>query len=87
MTEQGLRELLAGGKLTDRELQVLHGAALGEKAWQTGNRLHLAVETVRCYRKTAAAKLDASNTTRAVVVAIGAGMLNLERLVEKGGSS
>ena len=83
MTAQGLRDLLVGDKLTDRELQVLHGAALGEKAWQTGERLHLATETVRCHRKTAAAKMDAPNVTRAVVVAIAAGMLNLERLVSE----
>ena len=82
MTAQGLRELLVGDKLTDRELQVLHGAALGEKAWQTAARLSLATETVREYRKTATAKLDAPNVTRAVVVAIGAGIVNLERLVD-----
>ncbi len=81
MTAQGLRELLVGDKLTDRELQVLHGAALGEKAWQTAGRLRLATETVRMHRKTATAKLDAPNLTRAVVVAIAGGILNLERLV------
>ena len=80
MTAQGLRELLAGDKLTGRELQVLHGAALGETAGQTAAREHLAVDTVKMYRKTACAKLDAPNVTRAVVVAIAAGVLNLDRL-------
>lgn len=82
MTAQGLRELLVGDELTDRELQVLHGAALGETAGQTGDRVFLAVDTVKQHRKTACAKLDAPNVTRAVVVAIAAGMLNLERLVD-----
>lgn len=82
MTAQGLRELLAGDRLTDRELQVLEGAAKGETAKQTGARLCLASDTVRHVRKTATAKLDAPNITRAVVLAIGSGMLNLERLVD-----
>lgn len=81
MTAQGLRELLAGDPLSGRELQALHGAALGETAAVTGARLHLAEDTVRAYRKAACAKLDAPNVTRAVVVAIGSGMLNIDRLV------
>ena len=80
MTASGLRELLAGDRLTGRELEVLHGAALGETAAQTGARLFLEAETVRMHRKTAAAKLDAPNLLRAVVLAIAAGMLNLDRL-------
>lgn len=82
MTAQGLRELLAGDKLSSRELQVLHGAALGETSSQTGDRCHLAVDTVKQYRKTACAKLDAPNMTRAVVLAIAIGALDLSRLVE-----
>ena len=82
MTASVLRELLAGDRLTDRELEVLHGAALGETAKQTGARLFIDGETVRMHRKTATAKLDASNLLRAVVVAISSGMLNLDRLVD-----
>ena len=82
MTASVLRELLAGDRLTDRELEVLHGAALGETAAQTGARLFLDADTVRQYRKTATAKLDASNLLRAVVVAISSGILNLDRLVD-----
>lgn len=82
MTAQGLRrELLAGDPLTGRELQALHGAALGETAAETGIRIHLGVETVRMYRKRACAKLEAANLTRAVVVALGRGMLNIDRLL------
>ena len=81
MTASGLRELLAGDRLTGRELEVLHGAALGETAAQTGARLHLAADTVRQHRKTATAKLEAPNVVRAVVLAVAAGMLNLDRLV------
>jgi DNA-binding CsgD family transcriptional regulator len=81
MTPEGLHELLAGEPLSVREVQALHGAALGESARQTGERLFLAADTVRHHRKTAQAKLGARNTTRAVVVAIALGMLNLDRLV------
>jgi DNA-binding CsgD family transcriptional regulator len=81
MTAAGLHELLVGEPLTAREFQALHGAALGESARATGDRLFLAADTVRHHRKTACAKLGAHNTTRAVVVAIALGMLNLDRLV------
>jgi len=82
MTASGLRELLAGDRLTERELEVLHGAALGETAGQTATRLFLAVDTVKQHRKTATAKLDAPNVVRVVVLAIASGMLNLDRLVD-----
>ena len=82
MTAQGLRELLAGDTLTGRELEVLHGAALGETAGQTGARVHLAVDTVKQHRKTACAKLDCPNLLRAVVVAIATGALNIADLVD-----
>jgi len=81
MTAAGLHELLAGEPLSHREVQALHGAALGESARATGDRLYLAADTVRHHRKTACAKLGAHTMTRAVVVAIALGMLNLERLV------
>lgn len=85
MTAQGLRELLAGDALTGRELAVLHGAALGETAAQTGERLHLAVDTIKQHRKTAIAKLDAPNVTRACVLAVAYGMLDISRLVDLDG--
>jgi DNA-binding CsgD family transcriptional regulator len=82
MTDQNLRELLAGQPLNYREQEALHGAALGETAKQTGDRLYLAEDTIRGNRKTAQAKLEARNITRAVVVAISIGALNLTELVE-----
>ena len=82
MTAQGLRELLVGDRLTDRELEALEGAARDETAGQTAERLHLAPETVRMHRKMACAKLDARGVTRAVVVAISVGALNLASLVD-----
>lgn len=80
MTPSRLHELMQGEPLGPREVQVLHGAALGETVRQTGDRIHLSFETVKFYRKTACAKLGAHNTTRAVVVAIGVGVLNVDRL-------
>lgn len=82
MTASGLRELLSGDELTERELEVLHGAALGETAGQTASRLYLAPDTVKQHRKTATAKLDAPNITRAVVLAISVGALNISELVD-----
>lgn len=81
MTAQKLRELLEGNPLTDLEVEVLHWAAMGETATQTAKRLDYAPETVRERRKMAAAKLGANNTTRAVVIAIGTGLLNIVTLL------
>lgn len=77
------RELLAGGQLTEREREVLEGAALGETARETGDRLYLGAETVRAHRKHALYKLGARSLTRAVVLAISVGALNLESLVDE----
>lgn len=75
MTSQGLRELIEGDPLTDRELEVLRGAANGEVSKQTASRMFLADETVRAYRKAAMAKLSARNTTHAVAIAIRTGLI------------
>lgn len=69
--------------MTDREVEVLEGAALGETAGQTGTRLFLSPETIRSHRKRVSAKLGTRNVTRAVVVAIATGLLNIDRLVDE----
>lgn len=77
------REILEGDPLTDREIESLEGAAMGETAAETADRLFLSAETVRDYRKRAEYKLGARSLTRAVVVAISIGALNLSALVDE----
>lgn len=74
-------EILAGLPLTDRELDVLAGAAKGDSAPATGERLYLSGETVKGYRKNATAKLAALNLTHAVAIAIGMGYISVKAIV------
>lgn len=70
-----LAEVLEGEPLTDREMEVLAGQAEGETAAETGERLYLAIETVKSYRKRAIAKLGARNGTHAVTIAMRSGVI------------
>lgn len=70
-----LAEILEGEPLTDRETEILVGAAEGETAAQTGARLYLSTETVKSYRKRIIAKLGARNGTHAVALALRNGKL------------
>lgn len=83
MTEQGLRELIEGDALTYREVEVLYGIALGETSAQTAERVMLAPETVKGYRKTAIAKLGAKNNVNAVVKAIGFGVIDISKVLDE----
>lgn len=69
-------EILSGEPLTDRELEVLDGLAAGETASETGNRLFLAGETVKFYRKRLVAKLAARNGANAVRIAMRKGLID-----------
>jgi DNA-binding CsgD family transcriptional regulator len=75
-----LGEVLEGEPLTDRETEVLAGAAEGETAAETGKRLFLSSETVKSYRKRVIAKLGARNGTHAVALALRSGLLPVEGL-------
>jgi two-component system NarL family response regulator len=70
-----LAEILEGEPLNERETEILAGAADGETAVQTGQRLYLSPETVKSYRKRIIAKLGARNGTHAVAVALRTGRL------------
>lgn len=74
-----LGEILEGEPLTEREAEVLAGAADGETAAQTGARLFLSSETVKGYRKRIIAKLGARNGTHAVALALRRGLLPIGR--------
>jgi two-component system NarL family response regulator len=75
MTNTLLAELLEGEPLNQRETEILAGAADGETAVQTGQRLYLSPETVKSYRKRIIAKLGARNGTHAVALAMRSGVL------------
>ena len=74
-----LAEVLEGEPLTERETEILAGAAEGETAAQTGARLYLSSETVKGYRKRIIAKLGARNGTHAVALALRTGLLPVAR--------
>ena len=70
-------EILVGNELTDREIEILTWAAKGDTAAQTGERMYLATETIKGYRKIAIAKLGTRSITQAVAWAIGKGIVNI----------
>lgn len=76
-------EILAGLPLSERELEALHSAALGESWGEAGMRLHFSRETIRSNRRSAIAKLAARNITHAVVIAVGMGYVNIEEILEE----
>jgi RNA polymerase sigma factor (sigma-70 family) len=57
------------GSISEREREILSGAAEGESAHQTAARLGRSVETVKTHRRHIIDKLDARNMTHAVHVA------------------
>ncbi|WP_369203580.1 response regulator [Streptomyces sp. PU-14G] len=61
--------------LTRRELDVLNGAADGLSNAAIGERLHIAEATVKTHLLRVFAKLDVSDRTHAVVVALERGLL------------
>ena len=56
-------------ELTPMELEVLRGAAVGETAGETADRLGKSPETVRSQRRTALKRLGARSITHAVFIA------------------
>ena len=71
-----------GKPLTEREIGALELAARGDTVKQTAERMIVAPETVKTYRKNAMAKLGARSVTAAVAYAIGLGMVNLDALMD-----
>lgn len=83
MTAQDLRNLIEGDALTEREVEVLYGIALGETHTQTGERLFLSPETIKDYRKKVVAKLGAKNLPNAIVKAIGIGVIDISKVLDE----
>jgi LuxR family quorum sensing-dependent transcriptional regulator len=63
------------GRLSPREREILHWCCAGKSAWEIGQILSIAEGTVKLHRKAAIRKLDASNTTHAITIAISTGEL------------
>lgn len=57
-------------QLSPREIEVLKWASRGKSAWETGRILGLSERTIQFYCRNAALKLNASNTTHAVSIAV-----------------
>lgn len=62
-------------EITAREYQVLSLAAEGFAAREIGAQLSISCRTVEIYRQQVNRKLNARNTTHAVAVAIGTGLI------------
>lgn len=65
-----LEEVMEGKPLTPRELEILYFAAEGDSAHETAERIDLAYETVKGYRKRIVAKLGARNITHAAIIGV-----------------
>ena len=83
MPDSLLGEILEGEPLTDREIEVLYGMAIGDTADKIGKYLFLSPDTVKDYRKRAIAKLGARNNVHAVAVAIGKGIVNIQIIMDE----
>ena len=64
--------------LTNRELQVLQGVAVGERNKEIGYRLGISERTVKAHLTNIYNKLGVDSRASAVAVAIQKGLLNLD---------
>jgi two-component system nitrate/nitrite response regulator NarL len=69
------RELLAGPRLTPRELEILALAAQGRSTPQIAGGLHLSAATVKTHLQNVYDKLGVTDRTSAVAVALRRGLL------------
>ena len=63
------------GRLTQRELEVLHLVAHGETDQRIADRLYLSRRTINCHVANILAKLDVRSRTAAVMTAARIGLL------------
>ncbi|GAA2107963.1 hypothetical protein GCM10009802_03460 [Streptomyces synnematoformans] len=68
---------LHGTDLPQLELKVLAGAAAGEPTPETATRLHLSEDGVKNARRRIAKRLGARNTSHAIALAVGAGLITV----------
>lgn len=63
-------------KLTPQEIETLTWIAQGKSRWETGVILGLSEDAVKARLERCRQKLDASNTTHAIAIALSQGLLN-----------
>jgi DNA-binding NarL/FixJ family response regulator len=73
----GIAEHVADDALTDRETEVLRGVAAGKSNKLIGVELDISEGTVKTHMKSILPKLDASDRTHAVMIALKRGILDL----------
>jgi DNA-binding NarL/FixJ family response regulator len=73
-----LAEHMGSEKLSDRELQVLKEIAVGKRNKEIGAELSIAEDTVKMHVKNILEKLQVSDRTEAVTVALRRGILHLD---------
>jgi DNA-binding NarL/FixJ family response regulator len=73
-----LAEHLGSEKLSERELQVLKEMAAGKRNKEIGAELSIAEDTVKMHVKNILEKLQVSDRTEAVTVALRRGILHLD---------
>ena len=73
----GIAEHVADDTLTNREIEVLRGVAAGKSNKLIAAELDIAEGTVKTHMKSILPKLDASDRTHAVMIALRRGILDL----------
>jgi DNA-binding NarL/FixJ family response regulator len=73
-----LERLRSGDVLTDRELAVLRCLAEGKSNRQVAGALGIAEDTVKVHLKSIYAKLDATDRTHAVMIAVKRGLVAIQ---------
>jgi DNA-binding NarL/FixJ family response regulator len=72
-----IAEHVADDALTEREIEVLRGVAAGKSNKLIAAELDISEETVKTHMKSILPKLDASDRTHAVMIALRRGILDL----------
>lgn len=72
-----IAEHLSEDTLTEREIEVLQLATTGNRNRDIADRLFISEETVKAHMKHIMEKLDASDRTQAVTIAVRRGIIHL----------
>jgi DNA-binding NarL/FixJ family response regulator len=72
-----LAEHMGNEALTSREIEVLHQVAGGNRNRDIADRLSISEETVKVHMKHIMEKLDASDRTQAITIAVRRGIIQL----------
>ncbi|MDP2120068.1 MAG: LuxR family transcriptional regulator [Hoeflea sp.] len=81
--ERRQRRQTERGRLTGREREVLLWTSAGKSCWEISVILNVSEQTVRFHTAQIRAKLNASNTTHAVVRALQQGEITLGQLADR----